>query len=166
MLTRIAALVALLVVEIVAINFAFAGDEWEKLHQPTNVVALFKQAVELGGYAEKCAVRQGGCPMPSVTITGLDPNIGGQFNPADPTIIKTNGEALVPGTLLWNSIVIHEFVHFLQWYFGELGPHSTCQDHQRIEEAAYVAGAKYLAQFGIVEAYSMQRLWLAMMCVA
>lgn len=121
------------------------------LLHPTSLQELFLKAVVHGGYAQKCMARRNGCEMPAVVIMGIeDGNILGEFDPRNPTFIKINTtKNIIPGSLGFNAVMVHEFVHYLQWLFGELGPQSKCLDHPRLEEQAYKASAAYLGEFGI-----------------
>lgn len=144
-----------------AIGLAFVAGRVTAapLIHATPVQDLFKAAVKFGGYEQKCMGRRGGCPMPAVLVQHIDnANIEGQFDWRTPMLVKINvTEHLVPGSLDFNETLVHEFVHYLQWLFGELGPQSssTCEVTS-IEGPAYAAGAAYLAQFGIQKDYSGQ----------
>jgi hypothetical protein len=137
----------------------------QSLSHPTKVSELFEAAVKHGGYETKCLSRPDGCHMPAVLIVGIeDDNIAGQFDPRNPNFVRVNANTRhVPGSLGFNEVLVHEFVHYLQWLFGELGPQSRCSDLLRIEGQAYKAGAAYLAQFGIVKDYSEQLGSIALM---
>jgi hypothetical protein len=139
------------------------------LSHPTQLKELFLSAVVFGGYAEKCQARRGGCPMPAVVLAGIeDDNTVGQFDPRHPTFVKITSQ-IMPGSLAFNAVVVHEFTHYLQWLFGDLGPETLCKDHPPIEEQAYKAAAAYLAQFGINYDYSDQLfnvVVMAAMCEA
>ncbi len=125
--------------------------------KPTTVTELFKDAIELGGFAQMCQSRVGGCPMPVVAIVEVeDENIAGLFHYRNPNVIQVNASVRVPGTLEFNATVLHEFVHYLQWLAGKLGPASTCMDTPGIEEPAYKAAAAYFARHGVEFDYSMQ----------
>lgn len=136
-----------------------------ELSHPTRVGDLFAAAVKHGGYEAKCLARPNGCPMPAVLVADMeDDNIRGQFDPKHPTFVRINAASrTVPGTLAFNEVLVHEFVHYLQWLFGELGPQSGCRDIVRIESQAYLAGAAYLAEFGIVKDYTGHIGGIAMM---
>ena len=141
------------------------GAYAQPLSRPTQVGELFTAAVKFGGYEAKCMAKHGGCPMPAVLIITIEnDNIRGQFDPRNPNFVRINtAEHTIPGTLDFNEVVVHEFVHYLQWLFGELGPQSTCRDLFEIESQAYKAGGAYLAQFGIIKDYSDQLATVAFM---
>lgn len=156
----------------IALSMAFAaGKATAALYHPTSLHDLFMEAIKHGGYEQKCAMRRGGCPMPAVVIHTIpDENISGQFDPRNPSYIQLNTTpAVMPASLHFNMVLVHEFVHYLQWLFGELGPQSGCTEVPKIEEPAYKAGASYLAQFGVTYDYSAQMseiAFMAAMCEA
>lgn len=123
----------------------------------TTLQELFEEAIKHGGYQEKCQAKRTGCPMPAVVIFGHpDKNIEGLFDWKQPTMVQINTTPhIVPGSLEFNETLVHEFVHYLQWLHGELGPQSEC-DTFDMEPPAYAAGAAYLQQFGIQKDYSDQ----------
>lgn len=135
------------------------------LAHPTSLVELYKAAIKFGGYEDKCNARINGCPMPAVVLVYIeDSNIAGQFDPSHPTFVKLSA-LMTPGTVSFNAVMVHEFVHYLQWLFGDLGPDSGCKDTPRIEEQAYAAAAEYLKQFGIIYDYSDQMVGIHLMAV-
>lgn len=138
----------------------------ETLPRPTTVLDLYAQAMKIGGYELKCQFRRGGCPAPVVAVSAIESdNVAGQFDPRMPNFVTINSKVLTPGTLDWNATVVHEFVHYLQWVFGEIGPAVSCEDVAKAEVAAYKASAEYLSQFGIVRDHSMQLFAVAVMCL-
>ena len=141
------------------------GAYSQPLSHPTNVAELFAAAIKHGGFTAKCQARPGGCPAPGVLVVTIeDDNINGQFDPSQPTFIRINAlPRVAPGTLAFNEVLVHEFVHYLQWLFGELGPQSRCSDIVRIESQAYKAGAAYMAEFGIIKDYTEHLGGIAMM---
>ena len=139
---------------VIAMIFFAGKASAAPLIHATPLQELFLTAVKLGGYEKKCLARMGGCEMPSVLIASIDDdNTVGQFDPRQPVLVKINTR-IIPGSLGFNAVLVHEFTHYLQWLFGELGPQTQCQDQPKIEEQAYKAAAAYLAQFGIVYDYS------------
>jgi hypothetical protein len=121
--------------------------------------------VKFGGYEAACMAR-GGCKMPNVVIVRIDDeNIGGQFTWNQPTVINLSSSAYTPGSLEWNTVVVHEFVHYLQWLTGKIGPHTRCEGIVEAEKEAYAAGAAYLLQFGIVKDYTPQIFMTMLMCL-
>lgn len=141
----------------------FAKD-YAELYRPTTVEKLFEQAILHGGYKERCDKE--GCPMPSVRIIPLGENVLGQFRPT-----QVPGEVLIatelpPGNMLWNEVVVHEFVHYLQWRFAELTPTLTYCGLAKLEAAAYAAGIAYLKQFGIAADHSEQIAMVNFNCLA
>lgn len=136
----------------------------EGLSRPTPVAELFKAAIKFGGFEQECMQRRGGCQMPGVTIVLIeDANVAGLFFFRDPNTVKMNAQVHTPGTLEWNATLVHEFVHYLQWLTGKLGPQTQCEQMVEIEEPAYKAGSAYLAQFGIVKDYKSQLSSIAFM---
>lgn len=158
-------------VMVLALGMAFTAGRVtaEPLSRPTTLQELFKEAIKHGGYKEKCQARRNGCPMPAVVIAEIpNANIEGTFDWRNPQMVNLNTTPhIVPGSLDFNETLVHEFVHYLQWLHGELGPFTGCRDHPKIEEQAYRAGAAYLLQFGIVRDYSDQlfhTMIMAAMC--
>lgn len=129
-----------------------------------NVEVLFKTAVELGGYKQACTVRRGGCPSPAVLLVPLPENVLGQFDWREPKWVAMNSEQLTPGSLDWNAILVHEFVHFLQWVTGKIGPHTGCKEAVTAEKEAYAATAAYYARFGVKKDYAEQLFGAMLLC--
>jgi hypothetical protein len=148
----------------------FAKDAYgqePKKYEPTEIDELFSQAIKLGGFEKFCQSRDEGCQVPGVLIAKIeDENIAGQFTWYSPTFIRITTGYFAPGTLLFNSTVVHEFVHYLQWLRGDLGPsNNSCEKVRDAEIQAYAAGDAYLAQFGIKKDKSMIDFMLATMCL-
>lgn len=144
---------------------AMASDELRILDYPTPIAELFEKAVQYGGYEGKCAARNG-CPPPAVLIVNLDDeNQSGRFNPREPNFVSIAFD-VVPGSVSFNAAVVHEFVHYLQWLHGELGPQHRCEQMMDIEVPAYKAASLYLAEFGIVEKFADQLFSVAAMSSA
>jgi hypothetical protein len=138
-----------------------AAKPYEDLPKPTVVTELFKAAMKHGGFEKQCMARNGGCKIPHVRITGLDASTYGNYFWEEPTVINVSAD-LKPGTLGFNETVVHEFVHQLQFMFGEYGPQTMCRDMLKVEEKAYKAGAAYLAESGVIVDYSEHLSGLAM----
>lgn len=140
---------------------------YDKLPQPTPVAELFEKAVKHGGFEAAC-LKRGGCPMPVVALAAIeDDNVAGLFDFHNPVFVKISTGNRIPGTLAFNATVVHEFVHYLQWLTGQLGPQTPCEARVAIEGPAYRAAAAYYAEFGIVFDYSPQMAsmaFLAAMC--
>lgn len=163
---RIAFLLSILIACVVGLfspNAQGAG-----LSNPTPIHELFQKAVKLGGYEGACSGRPNGCEMPMVLLVKLEnDNHAGEFHPRLPDFVKINTSNRVPGSLDFNATVIHEFVHYLQWLTGKLGPQTKCSGLYEIESPAYAAAAAYLSEFGIVKDFSDQLFStqiMSMMC--
>ena len=131
--------------------------------EPVTVADLFEQTVALAGYKEMCDAR-GGCEPPAVVLAPFDnTDIAGRFDPRKASFVQIN-PILPVGSLRWNSTVVHEFTHYLQWLFGALTPAVACADVQALEFAAYDAAAAYLAQHDITADYTSQRFRVTIMC--
>jgi hypothetical protein len=137
----------------------------EDLSHPTHVGELYLFAVKNGGYEDKCKWRDGGCPMPLVVIENIgDENIAGKFDYRAAQFVVLNAGIHKPGSMAWNTTLVHEFTHYLQWIFGEIGPSTQCMGRMKAEEAAYAAGNAYLKRFGMTKDYSTQMLMHALAC--
>lgn len=134
---------------------------YETRAHPTPIAELFAAAVKHGGYTKQCAARRGGCPIPLVLVAPLGENIDGTFYYMDPTVVRVSVD-LLPGTLRFNETVVHEYVHYLQFLFGEYGPLTRCTEMGDIEAKAYKAGAAYLAALGVHVDYKGHIAWIAM----
>lgn len=151
---------------LLALFVAWATGAWSQpLANPTRVSELFAQAVKLGGYEAACMAR-GGCEMPAVVVVKIDSdNVAGQFHWKQPMLVSLNADIHLPGSLEWNGTVVHEFVHYLQWLTGKIGPQTPCEGIVEAEREAYATGAAYFAQFGIVKDYGAQMFMVMMMCL-
>jgi len=80
-------------------------------------------------------------------VIGSD-GVWGFFAPSDPDHIVLNG-AVDP--TMWDTIIVHELVHFLQWKAGLLAEANlTCEDRQWVEQEAFVASYRFeLARGGM-----------------
>jgi hypothetical protein len=131
--------------------------------QPTSVEELFVKAIQYGGFEEACR-KIGGCQMPGVLIAAVDDkNIAGRFSPREPNVITVSADVWPPGSVWFNAVLIHEFTHYLQWETGVFGPNTPCSRTYEIEEPAYKAGSRYLAEFGIDEKFADQLQSIAIM---
>ena len=92
-------------------------------------------------------------------------HIAGRFTWHDPSHILTNAQHSIPGSLEWNATVVHEFVHYLQWLKGTIGPTKPCETVRDAEIEAYKAGDAYLAKFDVVKPRSMERFFVQTMCL-
>ncbi len=131
---------------------------------PETMPELFKVAIQLGGYEDSCRWREPKCLPPAVIIQELPDGIRGQFTWLAPSAVAIS-EAYVPGDPHWSATIVHEFVHYLQWLHGELGPTVTCFGAMNAEFEAYAVGSIYLRRFGIEEDFAIQRFYVAMMCM-
>lgn len=116
---------------------------------PDMLTKLWLRAIEAGGFKEACSRHARKCATPpSVCIRGLNPNEHGRFVPwEEPTCVQVSA-TLDPGTTYWKSTVLHEFVHYLQWWTGELKPTANCFDIGEAEQPAYNAQIEFLAEQG------------------
>jgi hypothetical protein len=145
----------------------FAKDAYgqESVYKPTKIETLYKAAILLGGFKEFCSTRDGGCPMPAVVVAPLPEGIAGQFTWHSPGFISVTTGDIMPGTLDFNETVVHEFVHYLQWLRGDLGPSVTCEQVSASETSAYKAGSDYLAHYGVKKDLTFIEFMLATMCL-
>lgn len=128
---------------------------------------LFKAAIELGGFTEKCKRLEDACQMPAVMIAPLDIDGAlGLFDLRHPVLVRITPEHEgVPGSHMWNATLVHEFVHYLQWTTGVFMVNLSCADKvNKVELPAYEVQKKYLAQRGVEFDYSMQAFFMAMGC--
>lgn len=131
---------------------AFASEP--DLFRPTTTTELFDKAVKLGGFEAECGKRHSGCVAPAVLVAdGMKPGHLGEFTWNDPQVVKLSS-VLVPGSLKFNAVLVHEYVHYLQWLTGKIGPHNWCPMAVEMETQAYNVAAAYIAEFGVVRDYS------------
>jgi hypothetical protein len=155
-------LVVLAVVFAPASTTVIADEErpaYADVMHPQPIAELFAAAVKHGGFTKQCAAEPDFCQMPMVLVRPLEEGTDGSFFYREPNFIQVNHE-LTPGTLRFNETVVHEFVHYLQWTFGEYGATTRCWDLGDIEAKAYLAGAAYLKDVaGVVVDYKEQIAW-------
>lgn len=144
--------------------FAIASaqaDDTPDLYRPTPVAEIFEKAVKFGGFEQACGRRPAGCAVPQVRIAETAAGTYGTFTWNEPTVVNISS-SVVPGSLQFNSTLLHEFVHYLQWLTGKIGPHNWCAVAVEAEQQAYEAAAKYHAEFGLVRDYEMQMTMVRM----
>jgi hypothetical protein len=138
---------------------------WAHSSEAASVDSLFKEAIKHGGFTEYCKKEE--CPVPAVVLAPLEyEGANGKFDIRHPTVISISPEhegAL--GSHEWNSTLVHEFVHYLQWLTGIFKVNMSCHDKVRlIELPAYHAQAKYLSKHKIEYDYSFQMFIMGMGC--
>lgn len=130
---------------------AFASEP--DLYRPTPTAELFEKAVKLGGFEAECGKRHNGCVAPAVLVTEMREGLMGSFTWDEPRVVKLNS-VMVPGSLKFNSVLVHEFTHYLQWLTGKIGPHNWCPVAVEMETQAYNVAAAYIGEFGVVRDYT------------
>lgn len=113
--------------------------------------ALFSATVMLAGYPENVL------PPPSVVRVGqqhfvitsccgvsLNCKVLGNYRGGRVVFIH---EKLDLNNVIAQSVLVHEYVHYLQIQFGK--PHKTCRDRVNLELEAYEIQRKFLSNHGI-----------------
>ena len=122
---------------------------------------LFAFALSTTDYEWHCLDRKT-CPIPTVEVM-LDAHRDGSFSYLKPLVVEIDISVDLK-TPEGQSIVVHEFVHYLQWRAGKYTPASSCSDILALEREAYAVGAKYLATKGITKDFADQLFAAASMC--
>ena len=156
----VAAAVLIAIAAIVTPGLAFADEKQDAIAERAerallditeqrSPAELLQEALVRSGFDKLCASHPHGCAArPMITLIALPDGTLGQFNQAEPTQLYVN-ERAKPGTVLWNAIIVHELTHFLQWWFGEMTPASSCLDSVENEAKAHAVGNLYLLERGV-----------------
>lgn len=136
------------------------SEEYSQATPP--VVELFLYAMEKKNLA--CLSHpNGGCFLPEIRIAELPDGVLGQFKIQDPTYITVTPR-LTPGSPAWNSVVVHEFSHWLDWYFDiVIRSKMQCRDYMVAEERSYIIQYAYLKDQG--EEEMARQVWDTMKAV-
>ncbi|HLB14839.1 MAG TPA: hypothetical protein VJM14_07910 [Burkholderiales bacterium] len=116
------------------------------------VAALFIFAVQAAGYPGFCR-GSGACDrLPAIAVARsgehVDTRTHGQVSPTRPDLVVITGAALARGPVWAESVLVHEFVHVLQFRSGR-HDHRTCDGRADMEAEAYRAMDAYLQKKGL-----------------
>lgn len=145
--------------------------KYTSLPAPTPSVELFELTKKLGGFEEMCAQSFHKCEQPMILISREhDDYAYGVYNPfvkADTIVMSMTN--LVPGTIGWNMVLVHEYTHYLQWLKGTYAPSMPlCTGMAKIEIEAYEVSSKYLETLGINDDMEAKKSMMRMneaMCI-
>lgn len=126
---------------IVVLGAIAATDAFSK-----TTTELFADTQRLSGYG--CPTKRVDlCAAPGVVIAELPEHILGVFNVEQASYVSINSSEDI-GTKEWQSIVVHEYMHYLQWLAGKVGPHVSCDQNVDAEIEARKVGNAWLVENG------------------
>ena len=113
-----------------------------------SIPQLFDYAIKFGGFTEVCKDKEK-CQLPTIVIEKeYVPGALGAFTIKQPTLIRISiTHPTLPGTPDWESTIVHEMVHYLQFWTGQWKVNTSCIDMiNKVEQPAYEAQAQFLKQ--------------------
>jgi len=137
-----------------AVGFCSGVGAANERPEPNLYAQLFAAAQRFSGYSCKDFkwrdVRSAYCHAIPVLIAPFESDgMLGMFLPDHPDHIQVT-DKVTPGTIVWQSIIVHEYVHYLQWLHGkDTLLTTTCDSVVDSEEEAYAAQGKFLKDRGL-----------------
>lgn len=121
--------------------------------------ALLAFAIATADYKELCASTA--CTAPTVIAADVDGVA--MFHPDEPTVIRVS-KHLKEGSIEWQSAIVHEYVHYLQWKAGKIGAYVGCEQRLKLEREAYHTESAFLLRHGIDEDFADRIFGVSIRC--
>lgn len=114
--------------------------------------ALFAFAIQAGGYTDFCRTSPACARPPAVVVVKGGEQIRqkahGQVSPHRPNMVVISEAAFQVGPTWVEGVLIHEFVHVLQFASGRY-EHVMCEGRAQMEDEAYRVQELYLRPRGM-----------------